>query len=224
MIECNAVETELPVLKNKLIQHLKFIYKEVELSTALETLSDDLISLMALDKTCYQPVCHENHWSEKDIIMITYGDSVMQKSQKPLLTLQHFMDKYLGDSVNSVHILPFFPYSSDDGFSVIDYSSVNESLGDWDEIKVIAKDRRLMSDLVINHCSSRSAWFDNFIKGEGPGHDFFYTASPDDDLSDVVRLERLIYFVKQTQGKVSNMFGVRLVMTKLILTLEIPKY
>jgi sucrose phosphorylase len=119
--------------------------------------------------------------------MITYGDSLLKADEKPLVTLKHFMDKYLGDSVNSVHILPFFPYSSDDGFSVIDYSSVNESLGGWDEIQAIAKDRRLMSDLVINHCSSRSAWFDNFIKGEGIGHDFFYTASPEDDLSEVVR-------------------------------------
>src|SRR5690606_30437812 len=80
-----------------------------------------------------------------------------------------------------------FPYSSDDGFSVIDYSSVNEALGSWQHIRDIAADYRLMSDLVINHCSARSAWFDNFIKGEGQGSDFFYTASPDDDLSAVVR-------------------------------------
>ena len=44
-----------------------------------------------------------------------------------------------------------------------------------------------MSDLVINHCSSRSAWFDNFLKGKGQGSDFFFTALPDDDLSEVVR-------------------------------------
>ncbi|MEI6897762.1 MAG: sugar phosphorylase [Psychromonas sp.] len=142
---------------------------------------------MRLDETCHQPVCYQNHWSEKDIIMITYGDSVIKKDQKPLVTLRDFINRYLGESVNSIHILPFFPYSSDDGFSIIDYSSVNEGFGSWADIQEIAKERRLMSDLVINHCSSRSAWFDNFIKGQGIGHDFFYTASPDDDLSEVVR-------------------------------------
>ena len=86
-----------------------------------------------------------------------------------------------------MHLLPFFPYSSDDGFSVIDYSSVNESLGDWDDIQSITQDYRVMSDVVINHCSSRSLWFENFIKGEGTGSDFFFTASLEDDVSDVVR-------------------------------------
>ncbi|WP_372883114.1 sugar phosphorylase [Psychromonas sp.] len=142
---------------------------------------------MRLDQTCYTPVVAQNKWSEEDIILITYADSLLEEDKKPLVTLQHFINKYLGKTVNSVHVLPFFPYSSDDGFSVIDYSSVNESFGDWSDIQVIAKDRRLMADLVINHCSSRSAWFENFIRGEGIGHDYFYTASPDDDLSQVVR-------------------------------------
>lgn len=187
MTDLNIDSDEKIALKNKLMQQLCFIYSEVELETNYDELSDQLIHLMRLDELCHKPIPHENHWSEQDVVMITYGDSLFQCDEKPLVTLQRFMDQYLGDSVNSVHILPFFPYSSDDGFSVIDYSSVNESLGDWDEIRDIANSRRLMSDLVINHCSSRSAWFDNFIKGEGVGHDFFYTASPDDDLSEVVR-------------------------------------
>jgi len=187
MDEINDMEEPLTMLKNKLVQQLNFIYKEVELNISYEELSEQLIKLMRLDQSCTTPVAYQNHWSQQDVVMITYGDSLLKPDEKPLVTLKHFMDNYLGDSVNSVHILPFFPYSSDDGFSVIDYSSVNESLGGWDEIQAIAKDRRLMSDLVINHCSSRSAWFDNFIKGEGIGHDFFYTASPEDDLSEVVR-------------------------------------
>ena len=187
MAELNAEENELLVLKNKLIQQLTFIYKNVDQIVDYDELSDQLITLMRLDENCHTPIAYQNHWSQKDVIMITYGDSLLKDDEKPLETLKHFLDNHIGGSVNSVHILPFFPYSSDDGFSVIDYSSVNDSLGGWKEIQSIAKDRRLMSDLVINHCSSRSAWFDNFIKGEGIGYDFFYTASPDDDLSDVVR-------------------------------------
>tara|TARA_R110001583_G_scaffold28634_1_gene101274 strand:- start:1583 stop:3352 length:1770 start_codon:yes stop_codon:yes gene_type:complete len=187
MVEHDNTENVLAALKNKLIQQLNVIYKDVPLTTSGELLSEQLIQLMRLDELCFTPVAYQNHWSQEDVVVITYGDSLLKADEKPLVTLQHFINRYLGESVNSVHILPFFPYSSDDGFSVIDYSSVNESLGDWSDIQAIAKDRRLMSDLVINHCSSRSAWFDNFIKGEGIGHDFFYTASPDDDLSDVVR-------------------------------------
>ncbi|TEW51535.1 sugar phosphorylase [Psychromonas sp. RZ5] len=187
MTDLNAGSSDFLVLKNKVMQQLNFIYNEVELSTNSDLLSDELIALMRIEESCQSPAPHKNHWTQKDVVMITYGDSIVKADEKPLVTLQHFMNQYLQKSVNSVHILPFFPYSSDDGFSVIDYSSVNESLGGWDEIKEIASSRRLMSDLVINHCSSRSAWFENFIRGEGPGHDFFYTASPEDDLSEVVR-------------------------------------
>jgi sucrose phosphorylase len=174
-------------LVTNLTQQLSFIYSNVNLVTSYQSISEELIKLMRLDDTCHQPIAYQNHWSEKDVMMITYGDSVLENDQKPLVTLQNFIDTYIGNSINSVHILPFFPYSSDDGFSVIDYSSVNESLGDWTDIQAIAKERRLMSDLVINHCSSRSAWFQNFIRGEGIGHDFFYTALPDIETSEVVR-------------------------------------
>ncbi|MGJ8692105.1 MAG: sugar phosphorylase [Thalassotalea sp.] len=176
----------LDALHHKVQQQLAFIYQDVKLNIELEELATELIALMNIDEYCQQVQPFANHWSQKDVIMITYGDSVMQPEQAPLATLQNFIDDYLA-SINGVHILPFFPYSSDDGFSVIDYSSVNESLGDWHDISAIAKKKRLMSDLVINHCSSRSLWFENFIKGDGHGSDFFFTGQPSDDLSDVVR-------------------------------------
>ena len=174
-------------LEQKLIQQLSFIYKDCSLEQSYDEIAQSLIDIMRLsnDFTIAEPFT--NHWSEKDVILITYGDSVIEEDKAPLKTLKHFLDNTIGDVINSVHILPFFPYSSDDGFSVIDYSSVNESLGSWQDIQAISNDYHLMSDLVINHCSSRSVWFDNFIKGEGIGSDFFFTALPDDDLSNVVR-------------------------------------
>jgi len=187
MAGIDTQENQLEALTNKLTQQLSFIYKEVDKVSDYEQLSDQLIKLMRLEEKCTIPTPNQNHWSECDTILITYADSVLKDNEKPLVTLQHFIDNHIGDSINSVHILPFFPYSSDDGFSVINYGSVNESFGDWSDISEIAKHRRLMSDLVINHCSSRSLWFQNFIKGEGVGHDFFYTASPNNDLSDIVR-------------------------------------
>lgn len=190
-------------LKSKLIQQLETIYQDITLAEAAADIADALIDIMRLTSHVAAPKPFTNHWSESDIILITYGDSIISQKQPPLKTLKTFLDSYLKSTINSVHILPFFPYSSDDGFSVIDYSSVNESLGTWQDITQISEQYQLMSDLVINHCSSRSAWFDNFIKGEGVGHDFFFTAHPDDDLSEVVRprTSPLLKEVETGQGK-----------------------
>ncbi|MFT6529325.1 MAG: sucrose phosphorylase [Psychrosphaera sp.] len=177
----------LDELKHKVELQLNVIYQDIELPMPITELSQLLLDEMNIPDTFVEPVPYANHWSEKDMILITYGDSIIEADKKPLKTLASFMDNYLDDKINSVHILPFFPYSSDDGFSVIDYSSVNESLGDWQDIEDIADKYKLMSDLVINHCSSRSAWFQNFIKGSGVGKDYFFTADPSDDLSQVVR-------------------------------------
>lgn len=163
--------------------HLHYIYPEHD--TAL--LAQELIDIMGLDANCEKPLVHESIWSENDVFMITYGDSIRKEGEAPLKTLQHFYSEQLSDVINSVHILPFFPYSSDDGFSVIDYLQVNDDLGDWEDIEAIASQCNLMSDMVINHCSSRSRWFDNFKQRKDPGKDYFFEAQPEDDLSNVVR-------------------------------------
>ena len=190
-------------LKDKLTQQLATIYQDVELEQSYEEMAQALLTIMGLSSKEITAKPFTNHWSEKDIILITYGDSIIKEDQPPLKTLKKFLDTTIANTINSVHILPFFPYSSDDGFAVIVYSSVNESLGTWQDIEQISKDYHLMSDLVINHCSSRSAWFDNFIKGEGQGSDFFFTALPDDDLAEVVRprTSPLLKEVETGQGK-----------------------
>ena len=187
MKEGETMKTQLNQLKSKLSQQLSMIYHDVIIEQSCKNIAQELVDIMRLTTETSAVEPFTNHWSEKDIILITYGDSVSKSGQPPLQTLKHFLDSTIENTINSVHILPFFPYSSDDGFSVIDYSSVNESLGSWHDIKAISKDYHLMSDLVINHCSSRSAWFDNFVKGNGQGSDYFFTALPDDDLSEVVR-------------------------------------
>jgi sucrose phosphorylase len=174
-------------LLGKVNQQLDFIYKDVDLTQSTHELAEQLMGLMRLSKDCAAVAPYTNQWSEEDVILITYGDSVISDNEAPLKTLRSFINTNMNDTINSVHILPFFPYSSDDGFSIIDYSTVNESLGDWEDIKQIAQERNLMSDLVINHCSSRSFWFQNFIKGDGEGHDYFFTAPSKTDISDVVR-------------------------------------
>ena len=192
----------MPVAPDSLLQrvrhHLEVIYANIDTPVSTEDVADDLLELMRLDPADKAPPRHANLWDQADITMITYGDSIRCESEHPLDTLLRFLDEQLADTISNVHILPFFPWSSDDGFAVINYAAVNESLGDWDDVRHIASRYRLMADLVINHCSSRSQWFENFKLGVDPGRDYFMTASPDDDLSEVVR-PRTTPLLRETQ-------------------------
>lgn len=163
--------------------HLKVIYPEIDQSA----FARELIQIMCPDGNCQTPRTHQNHWDQKNVVMITYGDSLLTEDQQPLETLLQFSEEFLKETIDGIHILPFFPYSSDDGFSIIDYHQVNPRLGDWTHINAIANQFQLMSDLVINHCSSQSEWFQQFRRGEAPGKDYFFCSTPEEDLSEVVR-------------------------------------
>src|SRR5690606_21108325 len=168
-------------LEGKLVAMLEVVYPALD----CEFLADQLLDAMALAPAAESPLAHQNHWSESDVVLITYADTVQSPGEKPLVTLKRFLDDSLRESISAVHILPFFPYSSDDGFAVMDYLSVNESHGSWDDIEAIARDYKLMADLVINHMSARSRWFENFRKRVGPGKDYFVEGNPKDYLSQV---------------------------------------
>ncbi len=129
-------------------------------------------------------------WTHKDAILITYGDMVQPEIGEPVskLSKQHlFLKKTLKDHFSTVHILPFFPSSSDDGFSVVDYRRVDVRLGGWDDIKEMSGDFRLMGDLVMNHISRHSDWFKQYLAKQEPYTDFFIEVDPKIDLSDVTR-------------------------------------
>ena len=177
-------------LKNRLKEHLQFIYKE-NYSDELLTKIHDLINFCKrknIDK--------KEKWNESDIVLITYGDSIINNRDKPLAVLQRFLKKNISDVISTVHILPFFPYSSDDGFSVIDYKKVNPELGSWIDIKNLENDFFLMFDLVINHISQQSEWFQGYLNGETQYRDFFIEVDPQTDLSEVVRPRSLPLLTK----------------------------
>jgi sucrose phosphorylase len=106
----------------------------------------------------------------------------------PLAALKSFLDRRLDGVFSLLHILPFFPYSSDDGFSVSDFRSVNPQLGDWDDVEALAQGTSLMFDLVLNHISREHLWFVNFVHDEAPGRDYVIQVDPNENLSMVVRL------------------------------------
>jgi sucrose phosphorylase len=183
-------------LRQKVERHLSFIYADTDVD--IPALAQNLLEIMGLDVQCFSPEAYRNVWDQREITLITYGDSISEQDSYPLATLYRFINKHLAETISSVHILPFFPWSSDDGFAVLNFTSVNEALGDWVDIQRIAADYRLMADLVINHCSSRSVWFENFKKGIAPGKEYFLSIAPDTDLCDVVR-PRTSPLLRETQ-------------------------
>lgn len=169
-------------LRSRIDSHLEVIYGE-----QAKDLVAPVIEAMRYPEDVSEPAPYQNYWDESDCWMITYATSIHESGEPGLQTLQAFCDRYLSDTVNGLHILPFYPFSSDDGFAVTDYLAVNDAAGSWDDIQSIAGRYRLMSDLVINHVSSQSAWFQNFLSRKDPGKDYFKETKPDEDLSLVVR-------------------------------------
>jgi glucosylglycerate phosphorylase len=125
--------------------------------------------------------------TQADTILITYGDQVLEPGAPPLHTLADFCQPRLQGLVSGIHILPFYPFSSDDGFSVIDYKAVNPDLGSWDDLDSLRRSFRLMFDAVINHISVQSDWFRAFLRDDPKYRDYFISVSGSPDLSQVVR-------------------------------------
>ena len=142
-------------------------------------------------------------FDQSDMFLITYGDTFIASRRAPLAALHSFATRHLAGRVSGIHILPFFPYSSDYGFSVVDYLRVNPEIGTWDDILSIHSDFQLMFDFVLNHVSVQSAWFRAFLRGEAPYDEFFITADPHTDLSRVTRPRNspLLTPFETTRGK-----------------------
>jgi glycosidase len=124
---------------------------------------------------------------QRHSVLITYGDQFLKPGEKPLKTLHRFLRAYVKDIIPGVHVLPFFPFSSDGGFAVMDYTRVNPGLGGWRRISAMAREYIIMCDLVLNHMSAESRWFREFLRGNPRFADFFITVAPGTDFSSVAR-------------------------------------
>lgn len=122
-----------------------------------------------------------------EALLITYGDQVTDDGEAPLVTLRKFLAARARGLVSGVHVLPFYPWSSDDGFSVKDFSAVDPALGTWDDVQALAGDFDIMADAVFNHASAQGGWFAQFLAGRPGFEDFFVTVDGNPDLSQVVR-------------------------------------
>ncbi len=125
----------------------------------------------------------KERFSETDMILITYGDIVKGDGNTPLSALHNFVNTFNRGAINTIHLLPFFPYSSDRGFAVVDFRQVDPRLGTWTDILEKKKRYDLMFDAVLNHVSSRSKMFQEFRNGNPQYSDAFIAYDSPDDLT-----------------------------------------
>ena len=125
----------------------------------------------------------KERFSEKDMILITYGDIVKGDGDTPLSALHNFVNTYNRGAINTIHLLPFFPYSSDRGFAVVDFRQVDPKLGTWADIREKKRRYDLMFDAVLNHVSSMSEMFREFRNGNPRYLNFFIAYDSPDDLT-----------------------------------------
>ena len=191
-------------LEKRVLQHLNRIYTDVLDKKNIKQLSSSLLEHVIETQNDMPLHITEDgeSWSQNTIVLITYADTIEDKNSLPINSINKFLKTYCADTFEIVHILPFFPSSSDKGFSVKDYYSVYHQFGQWNDILRISKEFGVMADVVINHGSSESLWFKNFIKGKGKGSDYFLNFDESFDTSKVVRprTSDLLNPVKTTDG------------------------
>ena len=168
---------------NAKIKHLiDLVYEQSFPETHLEHLLDKI--------ECARRVIKEKRklrWDEKDVVLITYADQFSAEGKKALPVFTQFYNKWLSKSFSHVHLLPFYPWSSDDGFSVIDYHEIAQETGTWQDVAELKQSASLMFDFVCNHMSAKSQWFQNYLNQKPGYEDFFISVDPDTDLSAVTR-------------------------------------
>jgi len=170
--------------RSKMLDDLAFVYGEEKAPDIMRQLE----AIMEEHRAAFRPAAaNKAFFDETDVIAITYGDQIREDGRLPLRSLREFMAEHMKGMVSAIHILPFYPFTSDDGFSVVDYVQVDPELGSWEDVKSLASDFELMFDAVINHVSSRSEWFQRYLQGDPKYRRYFIEADPNADYSSVTR-------------------------------------
>lgn len=169
------------MIKQRIYTKVSALYGEDK----AESLTNDILNLV--EKWRERAPQYSNWVDQNSTYLITYGDSFKKLGQPTLQTMKCFADKYLAGAISNIHILPMFPYTSDDGFSVVDYREVDPNLGEWQDLNALAENFDLMYDCVINHISKSSDWFQRFLAGDETYQDYFVECDPELDYSSVTR-------------------------------------
>ncbi len=171
--------------QNKIRSKLDNIYKISLSKKDIDKFEDEIIQIIK-NFNKKNPKKKKNI-SEKTSLIICYGDSIYSNKKNSISLFKTFFQKKLKKYFNMIHFLPFYPSSSDSGFSVKDHYKIDNKLGNWSDIKKISKSNDIMADIVINHASARGLWFRNFLKNKKPGRNYFLTIDSRFNTSKVIR-------------------------------------
>lgn len=204
-------------LQERLRRRLDFLYgpnRVGELYPELERLIRVHAAHATAEIVSAEAACDPRlRFDEKDVVLITYGDLIVAPGQPPLRTLVRTAENYFAGLITTIHLLPFYPSSSDRGFSVLSYEDVDPNLGSWDEIAELESSFKLMFDGVFNHVSAKSYWFQQFLNGDPDYRDYFVTFSS----REAVDAERLRLILRPRASdllsQVHTIYGPRWVWT-----------
>ncbi len=182
------IDSEKKLDRLKIDKLLKTIYSN-HTTEEINFISNQLLQILDdfSEKSAYEEIRDKERWNESHSVLITYADSIYKSGEATLITLRDLLSNYFGNLSKVVHILPFLKSTSDGGFAVSSYETLEERFGSWDDLKSISKNHDLMADLVLNHVSSSHPWVQEFIKSQEPGTSNVFSPDQNLDWSNVVR-------------------------------------
>ena len=182
------IDSEKELDRLKLYKLLETIYSN-NTTEEINFLSNQLLQILDnfSEKSSYEEISDKERWNQSHSVLITYADSIYKNGEPTLITLRDLLSNHFGSLSKVVHILPFLKSTSDGGFAVSSYDSLEEKFGDWNDLKSISKNHVLMADLVLNHVSSSHPWVQQFIKCQEPGISNVFSPEQNLDWSNVVR-------------------------------------
>lgn len=139
--------SEAPPPRVRLEAALRAVY-----GPAADSLIEDLVSDLPAAEAAPRPPLP----GRDQACWIGYADSLVGgEGRSPLETLRGSFTRHgLGEAFPVVHLLPFYPWDTDRGFSVEDYYAVAPENGRWGDVEALAGDGlALMFDFVANHAS-----------------------------------------------------------------------
>eukprot|EP00759_Apiculatamorpha_spiralis_P029240 PhF_6_TR31490/c0_g1_i2/m.46329/K00690/E2.4.1.7; sucrose phosphorylase len=95
-------------------------------------------------------------------ILIVYPNHV----QPTLDTTNAFISKYCLYCFSHVHVLPYHPSTSYEGYAITDYVKVDDTWGGEMALTSLLQSNQvdLLADIVLNHCSSQHPWIEDVDK------------------------------------------------------------
>jgi len=140
-------------------------------------------------------------WDSSSVVLITYPDAIYRKDESTLKTLVEFLEDRLNGISSVIHVLPFLPSTSDGGFAVCNHEKIDDNFGNWNDLKKLSSNHKIMADLVLNHVSSSHPWVHQFMKSEEPGLSYVFAPFHTHNWEEVIRPRNSSLFTKIKTNK-----------------------